>query len=64
MPATTTSLTERGDSRPVADLAARTRRFFNSLPRSGTVRAVRLLAEIGDCRARFPTPEPLAGLVL
>jgi hypothetical protein len=28
---------------------------FTSLPRSGTVRAARLLAEIGDCRARFPT---------
>lgn len=31
--------------------------IFTSLPRSGTVRAARLLAEIGDCRARFPTPE-------
>ena len=30
--------------------------IFTSLPRSGTVRAARLLAEIGDCRARFPTP--------
>ncbi len=27
--------------------------IFTSLPRSGTVRAARLLAEIGDCRARF-----------
>jgi transposase len=35
---------------------------FTSLPRSGTVRAARLLAEIGDCRARFPTPESLACL--
>jgi transposase len=26
------------------------------------VRAARLLAEIGDCRARFPTPEALACL--
>ena len=26
--------------------------IFTSLPRSGTVRAARLLAEIGDCRAR------------
>ncbi len=34
-------------------------RVFTSLPRSGTVRAARLLAEIGDCRARFPTPESL-----
>jgi transposase len=33
--------------------------IFTSLPRSGTVRAARLLAEIGDCRARFPTPESL-----
>ena len=35
---------------------------FTSLPRSGTVRAARLLSEIGDCRARFPTPEALACL--
>jgi transposase len=33
---------------------------FTSLPRSGTVRAARLLAEIGDCRARYPAPESLA----
>ncbi|MEK6442158.1 IS110 family transposase [Pseudonocardia sp. T1-2H] len=26
------------------------------------MRAARLLAEIGDCRARFPTPESLASL--
>jgi transposase len=31
--------------------------IFTSLPRSGTVRAARLLAEIGDCRARFPLPK-------
>jgi transposase len=36
--------------------------IFTSLPRSGTVRAARLLAEIGDCRTRFPTPEALACL--
>ena len=36
--------------------------IFTSLPRSGTVRAARLLAGIGDCRARFPTPESLACL--
>jgi transposase len=36
--------------------------IFTSLPRSGKVRAARLLAEIGDCRARFPTPEALMGL--
>jgi transposase len=33
--------------------------IFTSLPRSGTIRAARLSAEIGDCRARFPTPEAL-----
>lgn len=36
--------------------------IFTSLPRSGTVGAARLLSEIGDCRARFPTPESLACL--
>jgi transposase len=36
--------------------------IFTSLPRSGTFRAARLLSEIGDCRARFPTPEALACL--
>ena len=36
--------------------------IFTSLPRPGTVRAARLLAEIGDCRSRFPDPESLAGL--
>ena len=35
---------------------------ITSLPRSGTIRAARLLAEIGDCRSRFPTPEALACL--
>jgi transposase len=38
------------------------RQIFTSLPRSGTVRAARLLAEIGDCRGRFPTPDALACL--
>ncbi len=33
-------------------------RFFTSLPRAGTVRAARLLAEIGDCRARYTGPPP------
>ena len=33
--------------------------IFTSLPRSGTVRAARLLTEIGDCRARFPDPQSL-----
>jgi transposase len=36
--------------------------IFTSLPRSGTVRAARLLAEIGDARGRFPTPESLGCL--
>jgi transposase len=36
--------------------------IFTSLPRSGRVRAARLLTEIGDCRARFPTPESLTCL--
>jgi len=36
--------------------------IFQSLPRSGTVRAATLLAEIGDCRARFPEPEALVCL--
>jgi transposase len=31
--------------------------IFKSLPRSGTVRAATLLAEMGDCRERFPQPE-------
>ncbi|MEV4137951.1 IS110 family transposase [Dactylosporangium sp. NPDC049742] len=38
------------------------RHVFTSLPRSGTVRAARLLAEIGDARGRFPTAAALAGL--
>lgn len=36
--------------------------IFTSLPRSGQIRAARLLAEIGDCRAKFPTPESLTCL--
>ncbi len=36
--------------------------IFVSLPRAQALRAARLLAEIGDCRARFPTPESLASL--
>ena len=36
--------------------------IFTSLPRSGTVRAARLLAEIGDARGRFPTRDSLACL--
>ncbi len=38
------------------------RHIFASLPRSGTVRAASLLAEIGDCRQRFPTDDALAAL--
>jgi transposase len=33
---------------------------FTSLPGAGTLRAARLLAEIGDCRARYPDPWSLA----
>ena len=36
--------------------------IFRSLPRANTIRAASLLAEIGDCRARFPEPEALASL--
>ena len=36
--------------------------IFTSLPRAGTVRAARLLAEIGDARGRYPTPESLVCL--
>jgi transposase len=35
-------------------------RIFQSLPRAGVVRAATLLAEIGDCRARFPDAMSLA----
>jgi transposase len=35
---------------------------FARLPKAGTVRAARLLAEIGDARGRFPTPASLACL--
>lgn len=34
--------------------------IFQSLPRAGVIRAATLLAEIGDCRARFPDPQSLA----
>jgi len=34
--------------------------IFQSLPRSGVVRAATLLAEVGDCRARFPDPASLS----
>ncbi len=35
---------------------------FTSLPRSGIVRAAKLLVEIGDARGRFPTEASLAAL--
>ena len=38
------------------------RAIMTSLPRSGMVRAARLLAEIGDARGRFPTADSLACL--
>lgn len=41
-------------------LAHRDGPIFTSLPRAGTVRAATLLAEIGDCRARFPDDTALA----
>lgn len=51
------------DKQIAGQLAAHTdAHIFTSLPRSGTVRAAKLLAEIGDCRARFPTPEALISL--
>jgi transposase len=36
--------------------------IFSSLPRPGMIRAATLLAEIGDCRQRFPTDDALAAL--
>ena len=36
--------------------------IFTSLPRTATIRAATLLAEIGDCRDRFPDPESLTCL--
>jgi transposase len=50
-----TRITELLDTHPDAPI-------FQSLPRAGTIRAATLLAEIGDCRARFPDPESLACL--
>lgn len=38
------------------------RHVFAGLPRAGTLRAARLLAEIGDARGRFPTASSLACL--
>jgi transposase len=50
-----THLDELLDAHPDAHI-------FRSLPRCATVRAATLLAEIGDCRARFPDAESLACL--
>jgi transposase len=51
------------ETRIAAQLAAHPdAHVFTSLPRAGTLRAARLLAEIGDCRPRFPDPESLAAL--
>ena len=45
------------DAQIAAQLASHTDgHIFTSLPRSGNIRAARLLTEIGDCRARFPDP--------
>jgi transposase len=51
----TTRMAEQLDAHPDALV-------FTSLPRVGVVRAATLLAEIGDCRARFPDAESLACL--
>lgn len=53
--ALTTRLDQLLDAHPDAHI-------FRSLPRCATVRAATLLAEIGDCRARFPDPESLCCL--
>jgi transposase len=50
-----TRLDELLDAHPDAEI-------FRSLPRCATIRAATLLAEIGDCRARFPDPASLSCL--
>lgn len=50
-----TRLDELLDAHPDAHI-------FRSLPRCATIRAATLLAEIGDCRARFPDAESLCCL--
>ena len=50
-----TRLDELLDAHPDAEI-------FRSLPRCATIRAATLLAEIGDCRARFPDAESLSCL--
>lgn len=49
------SITEQFEAHPDAHI-------LKSLPRAGTLRAARLLAEIGDARGRFPTADALACL--
>jgi transposase len=51
------------DAQIAAQLAAHPdAHVFTSLPQAGTLRAARLLAETGDCRARYPDPWSLAGI--
>ncbi len=50
-----------GPHRASSSSSTPTRDIFRSLPRSGTVRAARLLAEIGDCPRPVPHPR-IAGL--
>jgi transposase len=50
-----TRLDELLDAHPDAPI-------FRSLPRCATIRAATLLAEIGDCRDRFPDPDSLTCL--
>jgi transposase len=51
----TKQITTALDSHPDRDI-------FTSLPKAGTVRAARLIGEIGDARGRFPTATALACL--
>lgn len=53
---------DRFDAFVLADTLRTDAANFTSPPRSGQVRAARLLSEIGDCRERFPTPNSLACL--
>jgi transposase len=53
--ALTQQITQALDRHPDKDL-------FTTLPRAGTIRAARLLAEIGDARGRFPNADALACL--
>jgi len=54
---------KRLNAQPKALLAAQLdAHILTSLPRCAAIRAATLIAEIGDCRARFPEPEALACL--